>query len=131
MRWEFGSAGAGASWRALGLKTAGAHSTRSLKISGCKRRCPKDLRVHAPAAPALTHSLLYPNMTLKLPIYYLSTSKQSYITHFSNITSSVVVLPFSESISKWFEKFAHFIFVKLPVAIRVPLRISNFRAKSA
>ena len=37
MRYEFGSAGAGASWRALGLKTAGAHSTRSLKISGCKR----------------------------------------------------------------------------------------------
>ena len=25
MRYEFGSAGAGASWRALGLKTAGAH----------------------------------------------------------------------------------------------------------
>ena len=37
MRCEFESAGAGASWRALGLKTAGAHSTRSLKISGCKR----------------------------------------------------------------------------------------------
>ena len=34
MRQVFGSAGAGASWRALGLKTAGAHSTRSLKISG-------------------------------------------------------------------------------------------------
>ena len=33
MRQEFGSAGAGASWRGLGLKTAGAHSTRS----GCKR----------------------------------------------------------------------------------------------
>ena len=50
--------GAGASWRALDLKTAGAHSTTSLKISGCKRWCPKDLRVHAPAAPVLTHSLL-------------------------------------------------------------------------
>ena len=37
MRQEFGSAGAGASWRALVLKTVGAHSTRSLKISGCKR----------------------------------------------------------------------------------------------
>ena len=37
MRQEFGSAGAGASWRALGLITAGAHSSRSLKISGCKR----------------------------------------------------------------------------------------------
>ena len=37
MHYEFGSAGAGASLRALGLKTAGAHSTRSLKISGCKR----------------------------------------------------------------------------------------------
>ena len=42
MRLEFGSAGAGASWRALVLKTAGAHST---------------MRVRAPAAPALTHSL--------------------------------------------------------------------------
>ena len=54
---QVGSAGAGASWRALGLKTVGAHSTRSLKISGCKRRCPKDLRVHAPTAPVLTLSL--------------------------------------------------------------------------
>ena len=35
----------------------GAHSTRGLKISGFKRSCPKDLRVHAPAAPVLTHSL--------------------------------------------------------------------------
>ena len=33
------------------------HSTGSLKISGCKRWCPKDLRVRAPAAPVLTHSL--------------------------------------------------------------------------
>ena len=40
-------------------KSAGAHSTKSLKISGCKRWCPKDLRVRAPVAPALTHSLLY------------------------------------------------------------------------
>ena len=31
---------------------------RSLKISGCKMWCPKDLRVRAPAAPMLTHSLL-------------------------------------------------------------------------
>ena len=38
-------------------QSAGAHSTRSLKISGCKRRCPKDLRVRAPTAPVLTHSL--------------------------------------------------------------------------
>ena len=53
----FGSAGAGVSWRALGLKSAGAHSTRSLKISGCKRWCLKDLRVRAPAAPMLTHFL--------------------------------------------------------------------------
>ena len=37
MRYEFGSASAGASCRALDLKTADAHSTRSLKISGCKR----------------------------------------------------------------------------------------------
>ena len=38
-------------------KSADAHITRSLKISRCKRWCPKDLRVHAPAAPVLTHSL--------------------------------------------------------------------------
>ena len=38
-------------------QSAGAHSTKSLKINGCKRWCPKDLRVHAPAAPVLTHSL--------------------------------------------------------------------------
>ena len=38
-------------------KSAGAHSTKSLKISGCKRWCPKDLRVRATAAPVLTHSL--------------------------------------------------------------------------
>ena len=37
MRQEFQSAGAGVSWRPLGLKIAGAHSTRSLKIIGCKR----------------------------------------------------------------------------------------------
>ena len=43
---EFDSEGAGASWRALGLK-----------ISGCKRWCPNDLRVFAPAARMLTHSL--------------------------------------------------------------------------
>jgi hypothetical protein len=41
-------------WRSLGLITVGAHSTRSLKISGCKRWCPKDLRVHAPTASDLT-----------------------------------------------------------------------------
>ena len=40
-------------------KSAGAHSTKSLKISGCKRWCPKDLRVRAPAAPVLTHSLWF------------------------------------------------------------------------
>ena len=38
-------------------KSAGAHSTKSL--SGCKRWCHKDLRVRAPAAPMLTHSLGY------------------------------------------------------------------------
>ena len=41
----------------LATKSAGAHSTKSLKISGCKRWCTKDLRVLAPAAPVLTHSL--------------------------------------------------------------------------
>ena len=35
MRQEFGSAGAGASWRALGLKTAGAYSTKGQLISKC------------------------------------------------------------------------------------------------
>ena len=38
-------------------KSTGGNSTKSLKIRGCKRRCPKDLRVCAPAAPVLTHSL--------------------------------------------------------------------------
>ena len=38
-------------------KSVGAHSTKSLKISGCKRWYPKDLQVRAPAAPLLTHSL--------------------------------------------------------------------------
>ena len=51
MLYKLGSAGAGASWRALC-----AHGSRSLKIRGCKY--PKDLRVRAPAAPVLTHSLL-------------------------------------------------------------------------
>ena len=39
-------------------KSAGAHSTRSLKISGCKSWCLKELRVRAPAKPVLTHSLM-------------------------------------------------------------------------
>ena len=38
-------------------KSAGFNSTKSLKICRCKRWCPKDLRVRAPAAPVLTHSL--------------------------------------------------------------------------
>ena len=38
-------------------KSEGANSTKSLKISGCKRWCPKDVRVPAPAAPVITHSL--------------------------------------------------------------------------
>ena len=38
-------------------KSAGAHSDKSLKISRCKRWCPEKLRVRAPAAPGLTHSL--------------------------------------------------------------------------
>ena len=38
-------------------KSAGAHSNKSLKISGCKMWCLKDLRVHATAAPLLTCSL--------------------------------------------------------------------------
>ncbi len=39
-------------------KSAAAHSTRSHKISGCKRWCPKDLRVCEPAVLLLTHSHL-------------------------------------------------------------------------
>ena len=62
--------GAGASWRALGLKTVGAHSTRSLKISGCKRWCPKDLRVRAPAAPVLTHSMRYLCTIFNILLYF-------------------------------------------------------------
>ena len=55
-------------------KSASAHSTKSLKISGCKGWCPKDLRVRAPAAPAapaLTHSLLHwqTNITLLLVFF--------------------------------------------------------------
>ena len=38
-------------------KSASAHSTFSLKISGCKRWCLKDLRVRALTATVLTHSL--------------------------------------------------------------------------
>ena len=38
--------------------SAGAHSNKSLKISGCKMWCLEDLRVHATAAPVLTRSLV-------------------------------------------------------------------------
>ena len=38
-------------------KSAGFNSTKSPRICGCKRGCPKDLRVCAPAACVLTHSL--------------------------------------------------------------------------
>ena len=44
-------------------KSVGAHSTRSLKISGCKRWCPKDLQVsctlctHANAFPDILHMM--------------------------------------------------------------------------
>ena len=38
-------------------KSAGFNSTKILEICGCKRQCPKDLRVHAPTAPVLTHSM--------------------------------------------------------------------------
>ena len=40
-------------------KSAGAHSTKILNISGCKRWCPKHLWDRAPATPVLTHSLQY------------------------------------------------------------------------
>ena len=38
-------------------KSAGFNSTKILKICRCKRWCPKDLCVCAPAAPMLRHSL--------------------------------------------------------------------------
>ena len=41
MRKEFGSAGAGASWKALGLKTLGAHSIEASKSVGAKGDAPK------------------------------------------------------------------------------------------
>ena len=47
----------------LASKSMGATSSTSLKICGCKRQCPKDLWVCAPAAPMLTNSLKY---TIKL-----------------------------------------------------------------
>ena len=40
------------------MRPLGAHSTKSLKIWGCKRWYPKDLRVCAPAATLLTQSLV-------------------------------------------------------------------------
>ena len=55
--WSCESSGEG-KIRALSDTVPGGHSTRSLKISGCNRWCPKDLRVRAPAAPMLTHSLI-------------------------------------------------------------------------
>ena len=62
-------------------KSAGAHSTKSLKISGCKRWCPKNLRVRAPAAPILTHSLwchcrTYIQLLWLLPLLSLSFTKK-------------------------------------------------------
>ena len=55
-------------------KSAGAHSTKSLKISGCKRWYPKDLRVPAPAAPALTHSLI---LRLRVLFYRTDCTRRS------------------------------------------------------
>ena len=67
--WICPSAGAVCSIRELwASKSAGAHSAKSFKISGCKRWCPKDLRVHAPAAPMLTHSL--PLITITSLVYF-------------------------------------------------------------
>jgi hypothetical protein len=62
-------------------KSAGAHSTKSLQISGCKSWCPKDLRVCAPTAPVLTHSLLLtpPTRFLLLPPSLYSPSVQKKI----------------------------------------------------
>ena len=50
-------------------KSAGAQSTKSLKICRCKRWCPKDLRVCAHAAPMLMHSL-----TLHIRFMYVSVN---------------------------------------------------------
>ena len=43
-------------------KSASSNITKSIKICGCKRECPKDLWVCAPAAPTLAHSLVSSNV---------------------------------------------------------------------
>ena len=64
-------------------KSAGSHSSKSLKISGCKRWCPKDLRVRAPAAPVLTHSLL---CRTKASLWYLTVTSVIFSMRKSTLT---------------------------------------------
>ena len=65
-------------------KSAGAHRTKILKISGCKRWCPKDLQVRAPAAPVLTHSLNDFQSCYSLPLSAFFDSFLYYdVTNFS------------------------------------------------
>ena len=69
-------------------KSAGAHSTKSFKICGCKRWCPKNLRVRAPAAPVLTHSLnIAPLLRKKSSSTFcrLSKADENYRIRKSNI----------------------------------------------
>ena len=55
------------------------YSTKSLKICGCKRWCPKDQRVCAPAAPMLMHSLIGTRHQ-RSQILYLKSSKRNKIS---------------------------------------------------
>ena len=61
-------------------KSAGAHSTKSFKISGWKRWYPKDLRVRAPAAPVLTHSLLLSQIFCKTGPHKTSNATQEKLS---------------------------------------------------
>ena len=55
----------------LASKSAGAHSTKRLKISGCKRLYPNGLHVRAPAAAVLAHRLY--EVTYSLSRSYLES----------------------------------------------------------
>ena len=59
-------------------KSAGANSTYSLKIRGCKRWCSKDLQVCAPTATLLTHFLMKVNQCMQNSL----SIPWNYIEHF-------------------------------------------------
>ena len=70
-------------------KSAGFNSTKSLKICGCKRCCPKDLQVCAPAAPVL-HNAFPELITQNCNIYQIQKSKRYFTT-----PKLVLFLPYS------------------------------------